>query len=618
MKTTDAPSLIDTSKMNPGQRAALETTEAAREEVQAESFAASLFMGRPDYAQVFPFPAQSLEDQDQGDAFLHRLGAFLDEHADPDEIDRMGEIPSAVLRGLAELGAFGIKIPAAYGGLGLSQTNYCRAAEKLGGFCGNLTALLSAHQSIGVPQPLLLYGTEEQKRKWLPRCAAGEISAFALTEPGAGSDPARLQTTATPEPDGEHFLINGEKLWCTNGTKAGIIVVMARTPVPEGGKGGARTPITAFVVEMDTPGVEVVRRCRFMGLKALYNGVIRFKNVRVPRSHIILGEGKGLRVALTTLNTGRLTLPAACVGLARRCLEISTAWARERVQWGTPIGRHGAIADKLARMAAGTFAMESAVHFVAAQVDRDKRADIRLEAAMAKLWGTERGWEIVNDTMQIRGGRGYETADSLRARGESPEPVERLFRDARINTIFEGSTEIMHLFLAREALDPHLQVGAAILNPRLPWSVRLKSAGRAALFYAGWLPRLFFPFTPLLDGAPAFRSELCGISRRSRKLARAIFYSLVRHGPALEKEQLLLARLTDIGTELFTAATTVSRSSQLAGTEPLARLACLHAFERCDHLFATLRLKSDHAGLTIAGDLIRPASDETKKTDPQA
>lgn len=550
--------IIDTSKMTVAQRAALEMTEAARDERSNSGFAASLFFGELNFAKLLPFPKQSVEDRDQGDAFLRRLRHVLDEHADPDAIDREGEIPESLFAELARIGAFGIKIPVKYGGLGLSQTNYSRAAMMLGGCCGSLTALISAHQSIGVPQPLLTFGTEEQKKMFLPRCAKGEISAFALTETDVGSDPARLTTHAEPAEDGEHYVLNGEKLWCTNGTRASLIVVMARTPTKD-----KPHATTAFVVENDRPGVEIVHRCRFMGLRALYNGVIRFNNVMVPKSHIIGGEGRGLKVALTTLNTGRITLPAACTGLARRCLDISTRWAKTREQWGKPIGRHAAIADKLARMAAHTFALEAMTHYVSSLVDADKNADVRLEAAIAKLWGTERAWEIVNDAMQIRGGRGYETAESLAMRHEKPEPVERLFRDARINTIFEGSSEIMRLFIAREALDPHLKIGAEAVNASLPMKQRLRAVVRAARFYAVWLPVKYVPRG--IEGSNALHPALLGDMRHvesmSRKLARRLFYAMVVNGPSLERKQVLLGRFVDIGAELFAMATTLAYAS---------------------------------------------------------
>src|SRR5437588_281935 len=523
-------SVIDTSKMSSGQRAALELTEAAREATEARSFASGLFMGLFELSRIRPFPIQSPEDRDQGDAFLQKLQTILRDKVDPDEIDRTGEIPQPVLDELAKLGAFGIKISPEYGGLGLSQTNYCRAAMLLGSCCGNLTALLSAHQSIGVPQPLILFGTEEQKRKYLPRVAGGEISAFALTESNAGSDPATMQTHAEPAPDGKSFVLNGEKLWCTNGIKAGVIVVMAKTP-PKIIAGKSKDQITAFIVETDWPGVEITHRCRFMGLKALYNGVMRFTNVRVPRENILLAEGKGLRVALTTLNTGRLTLPAACVGLSKRCLELTRHWAGERVQWGAPIGKHAAIADKLARMAANTFAMEAMTLYTASLVDRDKKSDVRLEAAICKLWGSEVAWGIVNDTMKIRGGRGYETADSLKARGEERVPVERFVRDSRINTIFEGSSEIMRLFIAREALDPHLKIAAPVLNSRLPLSERLRAALKAGWFYAGWYPKQFLPRFNVqrstFNVTPVLRRHLRYAARTSRKLARRLFHAML-------------------------------------------------------------------------------------------
>jgi len=596
--------------MSAGQRAALEMTEAAREERPRNTgFAATMLDGAPDFSQLLPFPAQSLEDRDQGDAFLARLKAFLDEHADPDAIDRDGEIPDAVLDGLRKLGAFGIKIPVKHGGLGLSQTNYSRTAMLLGGFCGNITALLSAHQSIGLPQPLLMFGTEEQKARFLPRCAAGEISAFALTEQDVGSDPARMKTTAVA--DGDDFVINGEKLWCTNGTRAGIIVVMARTPTEKNPHA-----TSAFIVETNTPGVEIVRRCHFMGLRALYNGVIRFRDVRVPRANIIGGEGRGLKVALSTLNTGRITLPAACTGLAKRCLEIADRWSRSRVQWGQPVARHGAIAGKLARMAAGTFAMESVTLYVSALVDRDKGADVRLEAAMAKLWGTERAWEITDDTMQIRGGRGYETGESQAARDERPEPVERFFRDARINTIFEGSSEIMRLFIAREMLDPHLKLGAAMFNSKLPVKARAKAAWNAVRHYALWYPRNWLPVTagPAIASLhPALAAEMRQAARQSRRLARAIFHAMAWFGPKLEREQLILGRLVDIATEIFVWSTAVSRAQTLIEDSSLGapdvnrvlnlvRLQGRFSREVIDERFRGLRRNADRAIQAFAAD----------------
>ena len=564
MSVTQSPppesgTVLDTSKMSAGQRAAVEMTEAARDDrARNTGFAASLFMGQPNLASLLPFPKQSAEDHDQGDAFLARLQRFLLEHVDPDAIDREGEIPQEVLDGLAKLGAFGIKIPIKYGGLGLSQTNYSRAAMLLGSYCGNLTALLSAHQSIGVPQPLLMFGTEAQKSTYLTRCAKGEISAFALTEPDVGSDPARMKTSAVLEADGQHYVINGEKLWCTNGTKAGVLVVMAKTPLP-----GHPNATTAFIVETSMPGVEVVRRSHFMGLRALYNGVIRFKNVRVPVSNIIGGEGRGLKVALFTLNTGRITLPAACAGLAKRCLEISTDWAKSREQWGQAIGKHAAIADKLARMAAQSFALEAMVYFVSSLVDKDKNADVRLEAAMAKLWGTERAWEMVDQTMQIRGGRGYETAESLVARGEKGVPVERFMRDARINTIFEGSSEIMRLFIAREMLDPHLKIGASAFNSKLSLGARFKSFLNAARFYTKWYPARWIPTGPRTETKlhPILATQMRRVNRLSRRMARGIFHAMMRFGPKLEREQLVLGRLVDIGTEIFALAAATAYAS---------------------------------------------------------
>jgi len=456
-----------------------------------------------------------------------------------------------------------------------------------------------------------LFGTAEQKERFLPRFARGEISAFALTEAGVGSDPAQMQTQAMPTPDGSAFVLNGEKLWCTNGTRAGVIVVMARTPSRLVG-GEMKSQITAFIVDMASPGVEIVQRCRFMGLRALYNGVIRFHDVRVPRENILLGEGKGLRVALTTLNTGRLTLPAACVGMSKRCLDISIRWARERRQWGAPIGKHAEVADKLARMAMNIFAMESMTLYAANLVDRDRRADVRLEAALSKLWATEAASRIVDDTMQIRGGRGFETAESLRARGEEAEPVERFYRDSRINTIFEGSSEIMRLFIAREALDAHLKVAGAIFDTRLPARSRCAAAMRAVGFYARWYPRLFFARSTRLpaDAIDArLRPHLRFVERTSRRLARSLFHALVRLGPRLELEQRLLGRFVDIATELFSMTTACARASSMKSDQgdaiSLVDGLCHDARLRVEELFHALRDNSDRRHYRLAQDLMQ-------------
>ena len=607
-----AAAVIDTSKMSKGQREALELAEAARDPLEDRgSFASNLFVGRYDFDRIYPYPAQSAEDRAAGEDFLQKLESYLREHVDPDEIDRTGEIPPENFNGLAEIGAFGIKVPKKYGGLGLSQCNYGRAAVLLGSWDGNVAALVSAHQSIGVAQPLLLFGTEEQKQKYLPRVAGGEISAFALTETHAGSDPATMSLRAEPSSDGSEFVLNGEKLWCTNGVKAGVLVVMARTPSKMVG-GKERKQITAFIVDVDTPGLEIIYRCRFMGLRALYNAVVKFTDVRVPRENIISKEGAGLKVALTTLNTGRLTLPAACVGLSKRLLEISRKWASERIQWGVPIGKHAAIAGKIAEMAGNVFAMEAMTFLTSSLLDR-KAGDLRIETAMCKMWATETTWRIADDAMQVRGGRGYETAQSLAGRGEPPIAVERFLRDCRVNTIFEGSSEIMRLFIAREALDPHLKVGGAIFNTQLPMSERAKAVFSSGKFYAGWYPRQW-----MLNGAgkidnlhPILRGHVDYAARTSKRLARGLFHAMARFGPKLDREQLLLSRFVGAATELFAISATCSYAQWLLGQgKPadeiltVADYFCRSARMRIDHHFAGTMRNVDRRGYSLVQDLL--------------
>src|SRR6184192_3129309 len=607
-----AAPIIDTSKMSAGKAAALELAEASRDPLDDRgSFASNLFIGKFGFDRIFPYPAQSEEDRAKGESFLNELKDYLRDHVDADEVDRTGEIPQKNIDELFAMGAFAIKIPKQYGGLGLSQVNYGRAAMLLGSWDANLTALISAHQSIGVPQPLLLFGTEEQKRKYLPRVARREISAFALTEWNAGSDPANMSLRADPTEDGSAFILNGEKLWCTNLIKAGVLVVMAKTP-PKIVNGKERKQITAFIVDVDSPGLEITYRCHFMGLRALYNGIVKFTNVRVPRENMISKEGQGLKVALTTLNTGRLTIPAACVGLSKRLLEISRKWASERIQWGGPIGRHSAIAGKIAEMAGNTFAMEAMTFLTSGLVDR-KAGDLRIETAMCKMWSTETTWKISDDAMQVRGGRGYETAQSLAGRGEEAIPVERFLRDCRINTIFEGSSEIMRLFVAREALDPHLKVGGAIFNTQLPMSERVKAVFTSGKFYAGWYPRQWFSIgAGKVDNLDRhLQKHVDDAARTSKKLARGLFHAMARFGPKLDREQLLLSRFVGIATELFAISATCSFAQSKidggASREEILSLAnyfCRSARLRIDHHFAGVSDNVDRRGYELTQELL--------------
>jgi len=451
-----------------------------------------------------------------------------------------------------------------------------------------------------------LFGTEEQKKKYFPLMAKGAISAFALTEVDAGSDPANMHTSATLSSDGKHWIINGEKLWCTNGTRAELFVVMARTPdVQVNGK--SKKQITAFIVEKGTKGIEYVSRCDFMGIRAIQNGLIRFKDVKVPVENVLWGVGKGLKLALTTLNTGRLTLPASCAGVGKALLQVMRTWGNERVQWGQPIGKHEAVSKKIAHCAADTFAMESIGELACALYERGNY-DIRLEAAIAKMWNTEAGWRLVDDTLQVRGGRGYETAASLGARGELPIPIERAMRDFRINLIFEGSSEIMRLFIAREAVDHHFKTAFALVAPDSNMSERAAAAGRVAKFYptwyaARWIGKGQLPVSYASFGKLA--KHLRFIERNTRHLGRAIFHAMVRFGPKLERRQLVLFRAVDIGAELFAMSASITRAKMLAkeGNKDAIELAdyfCREARIRVEQSFRELYGPNDDAMRRVA------------------
>ncbi|MEV4069627.1 acyl-CoA dehydrogenase family protein [Nonomuraea fuscirosea] len=573
-----------------------EVGEQAREkEWTRPSFAKQLFLGDFRLDLVHPAPTPPDEAAKRGEEFVRAVRRYLDAHVDPALIERTAQVPDDVVKGLAELGAFGITIKEEYGGLGLPYLYYCRTLMLVGSYCPALATLLSAHQSIGVPQPLKLFGTEEQKREFLPRCAAGEISAFLLTEPDVGSDPARLGTTAVR--DGDDYVLDGVKLWTTNGVVADLLVVMART-----GK-----KISAFVVEADSPGITVKRRNSFMGLRGIENGVTEFSQVRVPAKNLIGREGEGLKIALTTLNTGRLSLPATCAGNAKWAVKIAREWGNEREQWGRKVGRHEAVATKIAFIAASAYALE-AVCELSSRLADDQRNDIRIEAALAKLYASELSYQVLDELVQMRGGRGYETAESLAARGERGVPAEQMLRDSRINRIFEGSSEIMHLMITREAVDAHLSVAGELINPEAGRQERAQALRRAGRFYARWLPTLVagtgnLP-TSYADFGP-LAAHLRFVERTSRKLARSTFYGMSRWQSRLEHKQSFLGRIVDIGAELFAMTAVCLKAEEDAkdlGRRPyeLADTFCHQARRRVDELFDRLWDNSDSHDVRLA------------------
>ncbi|XAZ31147.1 acyl-CoA dehydrogenase family protein [Paenarthrobacter ureafaciens] len=604
--TSATDNSLSAASVNATAEEARAVAEAAREtEWNRPSFAKGLYLGSFDLSLIHPWPEAKAEDVERGEDFMAKLEALCRTMSGR-VIERDAKIPDEYLKGLAELGVFGMKIPREYGGLGLSLVYYGRALALVGSVHPSLGALISAHQSIGVPEPVKVFGTDEQKREYLPRCAAGAITAFLLTEPDVGSDPARMGATAVLSDDGESYVVDGVKLWTTNGVIAELVVVMARVPEhtdPDGTthKGG----ISAFVVEMDSPGITVENRNTFMGLRGIENGVTRFHQVRVPAANRLGREGQGLKIALTTLNTGRLSIPGLCVAAGKWSLKIAREWSNARTQWGRPVGQHEAVSKKIAFIAATTFALEAVFELSAEMADAGAR-DIRIEAALAKLWSTELSCRIADELVQIRGGRGFETADSLEARGERAVAAEQLLRDLRINRIFEGSSEIMKLLIAREAVDAHLAAAGDLASLDASLQDKAKAAVGASGFYARWLPKL-------VAGAgmdPRSYSDfgrlgkqLRFVERSSRRLARQTFYGMGRWQAKLEHKQAFLGRIVDIGAELFAMAACCSRAENLLHTRPehaaaafeLAEAYCEQARVRVDECFDQLWRNTDDA-----------------------
>ncbi|WP_372369281.1 acyl-CoA dehydrogenase family protein [Candidatus Uabimicrobium sp. HlEnr_7] len=570
--------------------------EAAREKKWTKgTFLREIFLGKLRLSLLEEALDEIKEPRAEYSKFYDEMRSLLEDKIDSDAIDRDAKVPQEILEKLAELGAFGMKIKKEYGGLGFTQTEYNAILELVGSQDSSLGALLSAHQSIGVPQPLQLFGTKEQKEKYLPQIAKGKVTAFALTESYVGSDPANLQTTVEETEDG--YTLNGEKLWCTNGTIADYIVVMARHKDKS---------LSAFVVEMDWEGVKIEHRCQFMGLRGIENGVISFKDVKVPKENLLWKKGSGLKLALITLNTGRLSIPAICTGTAKSCLKISRRWGKERFQWGQPIGQHEVIGHKIASMAANTFAME-AVSKVSTYM-MEHGYDVRLESSVAKMYNTEMGWRIVDDTMQIRGGRGYETTESLAARKESPWPVERMMRDYRINLVFEGSSEIMRLFIAREAVDKHLSVAGSFIDKKVSILNKIFALPKIGMFYAWWYPTRWLGWSlwPKYSRFGKLAKHMRYVERTTRKLARSIFHGMMIHQAKLEKKQAFLFRIVEMGSELFAMSATIVYAQKQGNknAEKLADAFCNEAKQRIKSNFKALWGNDDAARYSLAREIL--------------
>ena len=397
-------------------------------------FAKALFFGKFKGDLLYPYPTLAPDKQAASDEMAAKLRAYADAHIDHMQIDRDARIPDSVVKGLADIGMYKLTIPGQYGGLGFGQQQYLPCMEILGGHDASVAVFVNAHHSIGV-RALCLFGSKEQQEKWLPGLYDGsKLCAFALTEPEAGSDAGNVQMTATPTEDGSAYILNGTKHYITNGGIAHILTVMARTPDPGSPKG----KVTAFLVTPDMPGFEVIEaRAEKCGIRGTATGKMRFTNMRVPKENVLGQLGKGLQAALTVLNYGRVTFGATCTGHAKACIKAMTQHAKNRKQFQQPLSEFHLVQKKIAFAAAHCFAMEAATTECAAFIDKGA-PDYMLETAILKVFATEHLWTIVNDTLQVWGGKGY----------FSDQPIERWMRDARINTIGEGANDVLKAFIA--------------------------------------------------------------------------------------------------------------------------------------------------------------------------
>lgn len=508
-----------------------------------QSFTKSLFHGVIPDDMIFPYPEMSSEDRENTSMLLSNVRRFFQANVDSAKIDRDGEIPASVLSGLRDLGLFGLQVPTQYGGAGLSTAAYARIMQEIGGLDASIGVTLGAHQSIGF-KALLLFGSAQQKERYLPRLATGEwVAAFALTEPAAGSDAAAIKTRAEPTPDGSAYVLNGSKIWITNGGFADVFTVFARTSTMEE---GSKPKITAFIVERSM-GVKNGPNEHKLGIRGSSTTEIFLEDVRVPKENVIGDVGKGFKVAMEVLNNGRLGLASGCIGVSKTLLRLALERVNERRAFGRNIGEFGLIKDKIARMLAETYALESMTYLTAGIID-SKVADYSLESAICKVKGSEMLWNIVNDTLQIAAGIGY----------MQEYPYERILRDSRINLIFEGTNEILRCFIALSGM---ASPGKALAEVARAMREPIKGFGLLGDF-AIRKARVAFGRERISRAHPLLTRETVIFEEYVSELAAQTENVLRKHGRDIAEMQFTQQRIADMAMDLYAIAACLSRTTR--------------------------------------------------------
>ena len=573
---------------------------------QELGFAKGLFLGNFVADWAMPYPRLSATQQADVDRAVTELRHFLDEHLDPEEIDRQADIPRHVIDGLGRVGVLGMTAPEEVGGRGFTQMQYCKVLEEIGARCAATAVFTNAHHSIGI-RALLLFGTKEQQEKWLPRLMNGDqLAAFALTEQEAGSDAANVQMKATPTEDGSAYILNGEKRYITNAAIAQVLTVMARTPIP----GKAKDAITAFLVTPDMEGFEMIEpRMPKLGIRGTATGRFRLNNVRVPKENILGPLGKGLRVALTVLDFGRTTFGACCTGGAKTCLKMAVEHANTRKQFNKTLGNFDLVKKKIARIAADVYAMEAMTQVTASLIDRGLE-DYMVETAMLKVFTTERLWDAVNDCFQIHGGSAY----------FDDSPLGRMLRDARINQIGEGSNEVLTSFIALVGMrGPGMEFKEVYDTMLKPWRQDRKKALSAGLNRLAAAVKV--PEVPVRNAQ--LKSYAGQLARLVWRFNFAVNKALITYREPVMDMQLIQERIANAAMEMFAATCVLSRwDSELSavgrnGGEAGADHVAADLFIRCS--FRNIRRflrglgENDDAALLATAEAVLGRSSSTNQ-----